>query len=964
MNDDSTQERAADQEPRNQPSSADGGVKKAPIVSEDAPMDGISSRVIGNRYHIVREIGRGGMGIVYLAQDTRLNRYVAIKRLLVQTSKSKQIQRRFLREARTIASLGHFHIVSIFDIVQDEFDYYIVMEYVPGPEIRENGPPVAPAPPVSLDQYIKIKGPMKPPEATKLIIKLCHAIDYAHHKGTVHRDIKPSNILLDANMEPKLVDFGLARPVEKKPTEEITKAGTLLGTPEYVAPEQWSDDANVDTRVDIFALGAVFWNIMTGELPRYFREAVLPDNISKPLARALSYKRSSRYAVVTEFATDLEATTTGGAKAAPAAERTGLTLAEDQWRCEHCEKGNKESASYCAYCGAKGVANCRMCEAEYLVGTELCPRCGADVEQAESSVTVIQTAQNQAEFLEYESAIETLKDLAGQNHQDAQDLTKAWRVVILQRRNLLMDFDNAVRVRNLEKAVDIAEELRDLVPDECLSESSDFEVVVKFNTNLADFHTLLAESAQQSQLEFNLAKYSTYLDYMNRVYGETACAVVNNELKMTRHTLDHTVTQAGLIVGMNCFSRAMELLNTTDPWRGTELGDRRTRMADTCQALISQREVSIDNIEKALREGQYSDALTQVMDTGRFRPPPNNSEVGPAQDDQEAHERILQIDKVITETIENKIPEWLESDDWDNILNTQTALRSGDSGAWKRLYEILERSVNNVVASRYNTAVELETKANFAVADEAWRKFLAIPKELILHDLLHFANEFPQREKFYNRTRRDRTVKRTAYALFPLWLFPAWIAVMLFINESTLTAQQKIAQLIPDAINIFAVLVMVLIIRSKKLKTYDGKRRFARFSPQLNLAGFLIAASPLVHCVYGLSTLLAKVVPPFENPGIPAFIVLVFCILFDVTRQKSFRLPAGLGLTISWLPVMITLLILNKRMATGDSEFMWPVLALIHAVLYLTLIFVTSILNKDKDEAASGDTVLGGSSAG
>ncbi|MDP7396182.1 MAG: serine/threonine-protein kinase [Lentisphaeria bacterium] len=917
-------------------------------LGESMMVDGLSKRVIGERYHIVREIGRGGMGIVYLAQDTRLNRFVAIKRLLVQSSKSKQIQRRFLREAQTIASLGHFHIVSIFDIGQDEYDYYIVMEYVPGPEILDNNPPVVPTPPVSLDQYIKIRGPLEPDEARQLIVKLCHALDYAHEQGTIHRDIKPSNILLDGNLEPKLVDFGLARPVEKGPTEEITHHGTLLGTPEYVAPEQWSDAANVDTRVDIFALGAVFWYIMTAELPRYFRESAVREDISRPLAKALSYKRPNRYAKMSEFVRDLEATM-DHASPTPGIDTPDAGSSAGQWQCPHCEKSNLEQATYCAYCGAKGVADCPVCEAEYHIGVQFCPDCGSDIKLAESSVTVIQTARSQADFLEFESAVETLKVFVSQNQPEAAELTRKWREIILERRNRIMDLDAAMRVRNLEKAVSLAEHLRQLVPEESLSESPDFEVVVNFNTNIAELRTMLTEAAKQAQAEYDLEKLTMYINYLNRVFGESACTSINSDLKMTRNALDHAVTQAGLFIGMNCFSHAMQILEDSPPWRGTKLGDRRTTMSEHCRALTTTREESIDNIEKYTRDGKYSDALLQIMDMGHFRLPPNNSEIRPAAADQEAHNRIMRIDKGLTETIEDTIPEWIHNDRWSNVIDAQNALRFGHSNAWKHLSDILQRAVNNEVAHRYNTAVELETGARFPAAGEAWHRFLAIPQSLILPKLLQFANEFPGRVKIYNRGHRDEIVKRITIGLLLLWVYPAFSAVR---TAATLDAniQSKIHHLLPGTTNGLAFVVVIFMVHSGKLKTFDSLRRFAQYSPQLNIAGLLVALSPMAYCISSLSILGGKMLTILNNPAIPYLVTMAAWLAFDLTRQKTFRLPASLGLTIAWIPIMIVLLIAHSLFE--NHRYLWPVVAMVHGLLYAILVFITSAIHRTPDEQA------------
>ncbi len=309
------------------------------VCIEHAPQE-----VIGNRYKVIREIGRGGMGIVYLAQDQKLNRYVAIKRLL-QSANRSTVQRRFLREAQTIASLGHIHIVNLHDIGQDEFGYYITMEYISGPESL-----LTPVRPISLSEYVKIKGPLPYDEALTFFLKLCSALEYAHNRDIIHRDIKPSNILLDERFEPKVVDFGLARPIGIKDTEEITLQGQPMGTPEYVAPEQWSDAKDTDCRADIYAVGGVFWYMISGKIPRYFRESELPDDIRGPIAKTLAHKRNDRYSAIKELSSALEKTDVNNAAEQSSGDLNEI-LAAGKWACPNCRAANADAAKYCFKCG-------------------------------------------------------------------------------------------------------------------------------------------------------------------------------------------------------------------------------------------------------------------------------------------------------------------------------------------------------------------------------------------------------------------------------------------------------------------------------------------------------------------------------------------------------------------------------------------------------------------------------------
>lgn len=201
-------------------------------------------------YELLEELGRGGQGVVYRARQPSLNRTVALKIVgLGQWASSPQLKR-FRQEAEAAASLEHPGIVPIYEIGECERSCYFSMKFVEGG---------------SLDAVLGSE-PMAPMKAAKLMVKVARIVQFAHTRGVLHRDIKPGNILLDANGEPHLTDFGLARLLEHERT--ITNSRDVLGTPSYIAPEQASEAAKELTpAVDIYALGAVFYHMLTGEPP-------------------------------------------------------------------------------------------------------------------------------------------------------------------------------------------------------------------------------------------------------------------------------------------------------------------------------------------------------------------------------------------------------------------------------------------------------------------------------------------------------------------------------------------------------------------------------------------------------------------------------------------------------------------------------------------------------------------------
>lgn len=200
---------------------------------------------IGKRYVLEKELGRGGMGEVYLAKDTQLDRAVAIKFLGSLIDNSQDYRDRFLREAKAAARITHPNIVAIYDVNASEGKTFIAMEYVEG---------------TNLHGYVDHKGKLTPREAVNIIGQACSALQAIHDAGIVHRDLKPDNILLSKGGVAKLTDFGLAKAEDHR----LTRAGTILGTPSYMAPEQVRGE-DVGPTADIYAIGLVLHEALTGE---------------------------------------------------------------------------------------------------------------------------------------------------------------------------------------------------------------------------------------------------------------------------------------------------------------------------------------------------------------------------------------------------------------------------------------------------------------------------------------------------------------------------------------------------------------------------------------------------------------------------------------------------------------------------------------------------------------------------
>ncbi len=260
-------------------------------------------------------IGPGGMGTVYRARHRPLDRPVAVKVLHPHLQDDAAFAERFTREARTMARLDHPHIVRVYDFGHREGLYYLVMELVDG---------------VSLRQALA-DGGFTPAEALAVVPRICEALQYAHDQGVVHRDIKPENILLDRSGSPKIVDFGLALLTRPAAGTRLTRQAHVLGTPHYMAPEQIEHPAEVDHRADIYGLGVVFYEMLTGELPigRFpppSQRVEVDVRLDEVVLRTLEKEPRRRYQQARELSRDVERSAAGAGT-----RRRPDTLADVGW---------------------------------------------------------------------------------------------------------------------------------------------------------------------------------------------------------------------------------------------------------------------------------------------------------------------------------------------------------------------------------------------------------------------------------------------------------------------------------------------------------------------------------------------------------------------------------------------------------------------------------------------------------
>ncbi len=269
---------------------------------------------------ILELLGHGGMGAVYKARQTKLDRLVALKTIRPESAEDPAFAARFQREARTLARLNHPNIVAVHDFGDVSFAagegegassrnvYYFLMEYVDGANLR---------------QVIQ-SGGLEPQQALSIVPEICEALQFAHDEGVVHRDIKPENILIDQRGRVKIADFGLARLATGSDCDyTLTHTDQVMGTPRYMAPEQMEGSHDVDHRADIFSLGVVFYEMLTGQTPAgHFeppsKKVQIDVRIDEVVLRSMAREPERRYQQVSQVKTDVESISRGVVDALPA----------------------------------------------------------------------------------------------------------------------------------------------------------------------------------------------------------------------------------------------------------------------------------------------------------------------------------------------------------------------------------------------------------------------------------------------------------------------------------------------------------------------------------------------------------------------------------------------------------------------------------------------------------------------
>jgi serine/threonine protein kinase len=280
-----------------------------PTKTIETPKEELTTgSTFARRYQIIEELGRGGMGRVYKAVDTEVNEKIALKLIKPEIAADKKTIERFRNELKFARKIRHKNVCQMYDLSKEEGSYYITMEFVPGDDLKS---------------LIRRMGRLSPGQAITITKQVCDGLAEAHKLGVVHRDLKPQNIMIDQDGNARIMDFGIARSLEGK---GITGAGVMIGTPDYMSPEQ-VEGKETDQRSDIYSLGVILYEMVIGQAPfegdtpftigiKHKSEAPkdpkelnpqIPDDLSRIILSCLEKEKDSRYQSADELRSELKA---------------------------------------------------------------------------------------------------------------------------------------------------------------------------------------------------------------------------------------------------------------------------------------------------------------------------------------------------------------------------------------------------------------------------------------------------------------------------------------------------------------------------------------------------------------------------------------------------------------------------------------------------------------------------------
>jgi formylglycine-generating enzyme required for sulfatase activity/serine/threonine protein kinase len=636
------------------------------VIDDDMEIVDLSAR-----YTIEGTLGKGGMGEVQLATDNRLGRKVAIKRIRGDAGKSRTVVSRFLTEAKSIATLNHANIVQIYDYGRDKTGPFLILEYVDGKSL--------------LDKCFN--NPLSVEEAVDLICQVCDGLGKAHDAGIIHRDLKPANVLLTKDGVPKLTDFGLAR-VETGDTGQ-TMSGAVLGTLDFMPPEQRRDATQADARSDLWSLAATLYQMVTGKTPKIIKFKDVPQSLQDVLGKALEDAKDDRYQTAREFKEALRASLQNSVPEV-------ADLGEGQ--CLSCGTKNEGHRKFCKECAVSLRVHCFSCNVEIPVWDKVCSECGTkQAALLESRRHAMTAQQSQAESLlknyDFDQATSLAVALRDEPDPRLQQL-KGWS-------KLFVEQIETARRQQLERIGTL------------LSEALQHEQAYDYPSGI---HTLqqVPEILRGASIPGQSLTPAKLLKRLTETQAEV-------------HRLDELIRQRVKLRHLNGLQEEVDSLLELCPDR-SDLQTLKEQLADRDAKLIATRDEAFAAAQQLLQTQDYAGAIKELE---RIDPYVLHPKIITLREEAAALQRRLQtLQKTIAAAVEQKQLHGLLKSVEECLL-----LKAGDAELEALRERLIKRDEKNAsqIIGIVEKAEQRRSECQFAEASRALQR---IPEELQTQEVL------------------------------------------------------------------------------------------------------------------------------------------------------------------------------------------------------------------------------------
>ena len=642
------------------------------LGSDDAVIDDDMEIVdLSARYTIEGVLGKGGMGEVQLATDNRLGRKVAIKRIRGDAGKSLTVVSRFLIEAKSIATLNHANIVQIYDYGRDKDGPFLILEYVDGKSLLERCQ----------------QGAIPLEEAVDLICQVCDGLGKAHDAGIIHRDLKPANVLLTTDGIPKLTDFGLAR-VETGDTGQ-TMTGAVLGTLDFMPPEQRRDATQADARSDLWSLAATLYQMVTGKTPKIIKFKDVPQSLQDVLGKALEDAKDDRYRTAREFKEALRASL----------QNSGPEVADlGEGQCLSCGTKNEGHRKFCKECAVSLRVHCFSCNVEIPVWDKVCSECGTkQAALLESRRHAMTAQQSRAESLlknyDFDQATSFALALRDETDPRLQQL-KGWS-------KLFVEQIETARRQQLERIGTL------------LSEALQHEQAYDYPSGI---HTLqqVPEILRGASIPGQSLTPAKLLKRLTETQAEV-------------HRLDELIRQRVKLRHLNGLQEEVDSLLELCPDR-SDLQTLKEQLADRDAKLIATRDEAFAAAQQLLQTQDYAGAIKELE---HIDPYVLHPKITTLREEAAALQKRLQtLQKTIATAVEQKQLHGLLKSVEECLL-----LKAGDSELEALRERLIKRDEKNAsqIIGIVEKAEQRRSECQFAEASRALQR---IPEELQTQEVL------------------------------------------------------------------------------------------------------------------------------------------------------------------------------------------------------------------------------------